>query len=422
MTTYKEFPMHWRCVLLVLLMTVSLATAGDWPQWLGPNRDGGSAETIAPWKEAPKTVWRQAVGPGYSVPVVAGGRVFVHSRVADKEEEELLALDAATGKQLWRTSYPRAPYSSVINTGPQATPCVVRGRVYTYGITGVLACFEADGGKLLWQVDAPKQMKVPVPRFGVTCSPLVVGNRVLVAVGGKGSAVAAFDTDNGELAWKALDGPISTASPIVYLNKAKKETASVEAVFVNGRGLVALNPFDGEVSWEFPLADEPVRTAPSPVAAGDLLLASTMKAGGVGVKLTHDAGKTTAAGSWKNADLTGYFCTPVVCGKDHIYMVTSTLLPQPTSTLRCIDVHTGKEAWNQPKIGIFQAGLLRTGGNRLLVLDDTGLLKLVEHNPRGYTELAKAQVCGATFVTPALANGRLYARDLKGVVCVQLGE
>jgi len=249
-----------------------------------------------------------------------------------------------------------------------------------------------------------------------------VGNRVLVAVGGKGSAVAAFDTDKGELAWKVLDGPISTASPIVYLNRANKGMALLEAVFVNGRSLVALNPFDGEISWEHPLADQPIGTAPSPVVAGELLLTSSMRFGGIAVQLTHKDERTIPEGAWKNADLTGYFCTPVVCGKDHLYMVTSVLQPQPASTLRCIDVKTGKELWSQTGVGTFSAGLVRVANNRLLVLDDKGLLRLVEHDPKGYRELAKAPVCGATFVTPALANGCLYARDNKAVVCVQLSQ
>jgi len=408
--------------LVLLLLAVPSLQAGDWPQWLGPNRDGASAEKIAPWKEAPKELWRQAVGEGHSVLVVANGRVFVHARVAGKHEEELLALDAGTGKQLWRASYVRAPFFSVINTGPQATPCVVQGRVYTYGITGVLSCFEASTGKQLWQNDVFAKLKATLPRFGTTCSPLVVGNRVLVAVGGKGSAVVAFDADSGEVAWKALNGPVSTASAIVYLNRAKKGMASLEAVFINGRSLVALNPFDGELAWEQVLSDQPLGTSPSPVVAGDLLLASSTKAGGVGVRLTHAEGKTTAGEAWKNADLTGYFSTPVVCGKEHLYMVTTTLLPQPTTTLRCVAVQTGKEAWNEPKVGFFHAGLLRTGDSRLLLLDDAGLLRLLEHDPKGYRELARAKVCGSTFSNPALANGRLYVRDNMGVACMQLAE
>src|SRR5262249_10699078 len=216
----RRSPMVWRPALLLLLLVCPLASAGDWPQWLGPNRDGASAEKVEPWKETPKVLWRVPVGVGYSVPVIAGGPVFVHARVAGKEEEEVLALDAKTGKELWRVSYKRAPFTSFLNTGPQGTPCVVQGRVYTFGITGTLSCFEADSGKLRWQVDAVKKLGARVPRFGTTCSPLVVGNRVLVAVGGKGSAVAAFDTDKGELAWKALDGPISPASPSASLHPA----------------------------------------------------------------------------------------------------------------------------------------------------------------------------------------------------------
>jgi outer membrane protein assembly factor BamB len=414
--------MPWLRSLLLLPFAASLATAGDWPQWLGPRRDGASAEKVAAWKEEPKAAWRADVGPGFSVPVVAGGRCFVHARVPEKDAEEVIALDARTGKELWRQSYARAPFFSVINTGPQATPSVVKGRVYTFGITGVLGCYEAESGKRVWQTDVFKVLGVDLPRFGATCSPLVVGNRVLVAAGGKGSAVVAFDADSGEVAWKALDGPISTASPIVYLNKSKKAEASLEAVFINNRSLVALNPFDGEVSWEHPLSDQPLGTSPSPVVAGDLLLASSADGGGVGVRLTHEGGKTTAAEAWKNADLSGYFSTPVACGKDYIYMVTTKAKPQPTATLRCVEVKSGKELWNQPKVGFFHAGLLRTGDDKLLLLDDSGNLRLLEHDPRGYHELAKAKVCGATFVTPALANGRLYVRDNKGVACIPLAE
>jgi outer membrane protein assembly factor BamB len=414
--------MHWRVVLLTLLLFAQTVRAGDWPQWLGPNRDGASAESVQPWKAKPATLWSVPAGEGFSVPVVAGGRVFVHARVADKQEEEVVALDARTGKQVWRAAYPRTRFSSFINSGPQGSPCVVGGRVYTYGITGILSCFDADSGKQVWQVDAIKKVNARVPRFGTTCSPLVVGKCVLVAVGGKGSSVMAFDADTGAELWKALNGPVSTGSPVVYFNRTRKDAAGLEAIFIDGRSLVALNPFDGEVSWQQPLADQTVGTAPSPVVAGDLLLASTMRAGGIAVQLTRQDDKMVPAGAWKNADLTGYFCTPVVCGKDYIYTVTSVLLPQPASTLRCIDVRSGKVLWNQPGIGIYSAGMVRLQNNRLLLLNDKGVLYLIEHDPKAYKELAKAQVCGATFVTPALADGCLYVRDNKVVSCIKLGE
>jgi outer membrane protein assembly factor BamB len=407
--------------LVVLLSAAPVALAGDWPQWLGAHRDGTSTEKIPVWKETPKKLWSQPTGEGYSVPVVAGGRVFIHARVANKDEEELLALDAKTGKELWRKSYSRAPFRSVLNTGPQGTPCVVGGKVYAYGITGVLTCFDAETGNQLWQQDVFKTLKVTLPRFGVTCSPLVVGDRVLVSVGGKGSAVVAFDADKGEIAWKALDGPVSTASPIVFLNRAKKG-GNLEAVFVNGRSLVALNPFDGAVSWEYALTDQSLGTTPSPVAAGDVLLVSSNKTGGFGVKLNVESEKLTPSSAWKNPDLSGYFATPVAVDKEHAYMLTTALLPQPASSLRCIEVKTGKELWKQDKVGTYQAGLIRTGDNKLLVLDDAGVARLLEHDPKSYHELARFQACGSTMVNPALANGMFYVRDNKAVTCWQLGE
>jgi outer membrane protein assembly factor BamB len=403
-----------------MLIACTPTWAADWPQWLGPNRDGISSEKVAPWKTAPKILWSVPVGNGFSVPVIAEGRVFVHARVPDKQAEEVIALEARTGKVLWRQAYQRDPYFSLINTGPQATPAVVLGRVYSFGITGVLSCYEAASGKPLWQVDVYKKLGVKQPRFGVCCSPLVVGNRVLISVGGTGSAVAAFDTDTGAMAWQALDDPISTGSPVLFTNRAKAGKASLEAVFVNGQGLVAVNPFDGTVSWELALADQPLGTAPSPIVAGDLVLTSSANTGGVGVKLTIEGDRLTPTRAWTNPDLTGYFTTPVVADAEHFYMVTTVTMPQPVTTLRCIATRTGKEKWNQPKVGFFHAGLLRTGNRKLLMLDDSGRLKLLEHDPQGYRELAHASVCGSTFVNPALANGRLYVRDSKAVTCLEM--
>ena len=408
-----------RSLLLLLAFSVP-ARAADWPQWLGLNRDGASPESVSPWKTPPKARWRVPVGAGFSSPVIADGRVFVHARVADKEAEEVLALDEATGKELWRQIYSRAPYFSIINSGPQATPAVVLGRVYTFGITGLLSCFDAATGKQLWQVDVYHQLGTKTPRFGVCCSPLVVGNRVLVSAGGTGSAVVALDTENGAIVWKALDDPISTGSPVLFTNKAKADRAALEAVFVNGQGLVALNPFDGAVSWEFAVADQPLIAAPSPIVAGSILLTSSTATGGVGVKLAVEPDRLTATRAWVNPDLTGYFATPVVADKDYFYMVTTVTMPQPVTNLRCVNVHTGKEQWSQPKVGFFHAGLLRTGNNRLLMLSDAGKLTLLEHDPKGYRQLAQAPVCGATFVSPALANGRLYVRDSKELIALQL--
>src|SRR5262249_24311943 len=114
-----------------LLLAASAAYSADWPQWLGPRRDGTTVEKVAPWKDAPKVLWRVPLPKGYACPVVAQGRVFVHSAVPDKNAEEVIALDAASGEVRWRDAYDRAPYQSVLGSGPRATPAVVGGRVYT---------------------------------------------------------------------------------------------------------------------------------------------------------------------------------------------------------------------------------------------------------------------------------------------------
>src|SRR5262249_47004679 len=158
--------MSWLRSLALLLLCCQGAVAGDWPQWLGPTRDGVSPEKVLPWKEAPKVVWQHPIGEGNSSPVVVGDRVFLHAKVKDQTEEEVIALDARTGKPLWRTAYTRAAFTSPYGNGPRATPAVVNGRVYTFGITGVLTCLEADSGKQVWQVDTLKQFGAKNLFFG----------------------------------------------------------------------------------------------------------------------------------------------------------------------------------------------------------------------------------------------------------------
>jgi outer membrane protein assembly factor BamB len=402
-------------VATALVLASATAAAADWPQWLGPRRDGGSAEAVAPWKAAPKVVWKEKVGIGFSSPVVAGGKVFVHSRVPRREREEMVAFDAKSGKELWRTGYDRAPYSSVLNTGPQATPTVAAGRVYGYGITGVLTCFEADSGKQVWQTDVLKSLKADVPRFGVCCSPLVVGNRVIVAAGGKGSSVVAFDSTTGTVAWQALDEPANTSSPVLVAAPGRPVP---DVVFMTTLRVVGLNPLDGTVSWEFPLPFQPSGTAPTPVVAGDLIVTSTMDNGSTGIRLTSGE-KAGAERAWQAKGLSGYFSSGVA-SKDRLFLVTNTLRPVPRADLSCVDLATGKQLWKKEGVGYFHFGLVRTGDGNLLVLDDAGNLKLLDAAAPEYRELCTAKACEATLVAPALADGHVFARDGDSLSCLKL--
>jgi outer membrane protein assembly factor BamB len=415
--------MTWFRTVLVLLACAGVARAGDWPQWLGPKRDGSTAEKVAPWKEkeAPRVLWRQAVGQGYSSPVVAGGRVFFHAAVPDRDEEEVVALDAATGKQLWSDRYPRPRFRSVLGHGPRATPTVAGKRLYTIGINGLLSSYDVDKGKRLWQVDLYKELQADLPPFAVCCSPLVVGNRVIVSVGGKGRCVVALHTDTGEVQWQALDDAASTSSPVLFAGGDRPRGAAPDVVFMTPLRLVGLDPLDGTLRWEHPMVFQPRGTSPTPIAVGDKMVASTQSHGAVAVRVGKKDDKVAAEQAWQNQEMKSYFSSGVAAG-DLLLLVSNAVEPLPAASITCLEAGTGKELWKKEKVGYFHAGLLRTGDGKLLVLNDAGILTLLDVDAKGARELARAKVCGGTLVVPALADGRLYARDDKEVICLQLTE
>jgi outer membrane protein assembly factor BamB len=398
--------------LVAVLVVVPAAAAADWPGWLGPRRDGSTTETVKPWPAPLKILWKQPVGEGHSSPVVAGGKVYLHTRVGGKNEEALAAFDAATGKPLWQTAYDRGNFSSLFGNGPRATPSVVGGRAYTFGITGILTCFDADAGTKLWQVDTLKRFKAPNLFFGASCSPLVEGDLVLVNVGGKGASLVALDRANGETRWAKLDDKASYSSPIAVGQGGERQ-----AIFLTAAGLVSVAPADGKVFWQIPLVDKLAESSTTPVVNGDMLFASSITVGGIGVKLSPGP---KAEQKWMKPELNCYFSTPVAVGKDHLFVVTGTRPPALTSkaTLRCVETATGKELWNRDRVGTYHASLLRTGDGKVLLLEEAGDLVLLAPDVEKYHELARSKICGKTWAHPALANGRLYVRDEKELVCV----
>ncbi len=409
--------MPWLRTLLALALCCPVAAAADWPQWLGPHRDATSIEVVTAWKEAPPVVWKEPVGEGHSSPVVAAGRAFLHYKVKDQDAEEVGAFDAKTGKPLWHTTYPRAPFKSLFGNGPRATPAVAGDRVYTFGITGVLSCFDAASGKQVWQVDTLKKFGGKNLFFGMSCSPLVDGKRVLVNVGAKGASVVAFDRDSGDVVWKSLDDPASYASPILLEDGGRRQ-----AIFLTHEGVASLNPEDGHLLWRYRVVDSLSESSTTPVRVGDLVLASTITTGTVALR--PEEGQKEPAVAWKNGDLTCYFATPVPVGKEYVYMVTGTKPPafQVTATLRCVEAKTGKELWQKPGVGQYHASLLRTGDGKLLMLKEDGTLVLLDPNPKEYRELARAKACGHTWAHAALADGRLYVRDGENLICLRLAE
>jgi outer membrane protein assembly factor BamB len=351
---------------------------------------------------------------------VAQGRVFIHTAVADRNAEEVVAIDVASGKVLWRDAYDRAPYQNILGTGPRATPAVVGNRVYTCGITGILSCHEADSGKRLWLVDVYQKLGKTTPKFGVCCSPLIVGNVLFLNVGGKGCSLVGFDADKGDVLWQHFDEPSSTSSPVLFAAPAEPGKLP-SVVFMTTLRLLAVNPLDGALIWEYPLVFQPAGAATTPLVAGNHVITSTMTNGTTALEIDLKDGKRVPRQLWQQRDMTGYFSTGTVHKKD-LYLITNAIQPKPSCTLRCVDLDTGKERWHKDGIGYYHVGIIRTGDDHLLILDDGGTLRLAAAGAPEYRELCSAKICGGTFSVPALANGRLIARDDKEVVCVEFGR
>ena len=403
--------MPWLRSLLAFGLCAGVALAADWPQWLGPNRDGVSTEKVEPWKGELKVLWRKPVGEGHSSPVVANNLVYLHFKLANQ--------DAEVVQSSWQSSYPRGAYKGLFGSGPRATPSVAGGLVFTHGITGLVSCFDAKNGKQIWQVDTQKELQAPKLYFGSSSSPLVIGDRVVVLVGAPQASVVAFHGKDGSIAWKSLDDKASYSSPVL-LGSANQP----QLVALTQKRLVGLNPADGKLYWEFPLKDKLFESSSTPEMAGGVLIASSITYGSVGLKLETKA-KPSVEKLWFKEELNCYFSTPVAVGNDQLYIVTATK-PQfgggaSSATLRCVDPATGKEYWSRPNVGKYHASLLRTANNKLLMLEEEGALVMLEPNVKEYREIARAKICGNTWAHPALSDGRIYIRDSKELICVQVG-
>ncbi|AWM40939.1 Quinohemoprotein alcohol dehydrogenase ADH-IIG precursor [Gemmata obscuriglobus] len=391
-------------------------SAADWPQFLGPNRDGSTPESVAPWAAPLKPLWKQPVGEAHSSPVVADGLVYAFYQPKGKNADALAAFDAKTGELKWEKSYDRAEFKPLFGNGPRGTPAVSNGKVFTYGGTGIAACWDAKTGALEWKVDTLKEFNAKNLFFGVSTSPLVVNDQVILLVGGKGAGVVALEAKTGKPAWKATDEAASYSSPV---------RAGKQLVFLTGGNLLGLSE-TGEKLWAVPFegkVGDLIESSATPLVVGDLVIGSTVTGGAIGLKVTESGGKYATKQEWFSKPLTCYFSTPVAVG-DYLYMVNGTVsFSNPTITLRCVELKTGKVAWEKKNVGKYHAAIVKcgpAGKETLLMLDDAGAVTLFEANPKEFKELAKSKACGNTWAHPALVDGRLYLRDEKELLCFEL--
>lgn len=387
--------------------------AADWPQFLGPQRNGTSAETglLRSWPKAgPPVVWQREVGEGYSGPVVSGDTLILFHRIGDQEVVE--ALDAGTGKQRWKFAYP-TKYSDALGKGdgPRATPLAAGGRVYVLGAEGKLHCLELAGGKKVWERELAKDYEMRPSFFGVGTSPLLEGDRLLVNVGARGAGIVAFDRDTGKEVWKATDHDASYASPV-----AATIDGTRHVFFFTREGLVGLDPKDGGVRfskrWRARV-NESVNAA-TPLVIGDLVFVSaSYQTGALLVRVRKDSAEEV----WKgDRSLSCHYNTPVH-HNGYLYGIDGR--QERGAELRCVELKTGAVQWTREGFGC--ASLVLADGH-LIALTENGDLVLAEATPEGYREKARARVlsAGPCRSEIALAGGRLYGRDTRKLVCWDL--
>jgi len=382
------------------------ALAADWPQLLGPQRNGVVPGTIT-LKNA-KLAWKKDVGAGFSSPVVAGGKLILHHRNGANETVE--CLNAATGERIWKLDYATTYRDDFgFDEGPRGTPAVAEGKVYTFGAEGVLHAIDLNTGKKLWRVDTHPRFKIDKQFFGDAASPLV-GDAVYVNVGGAGG-VAAFDKGSGNVLWTATTDEAGYSSP-VFATIGNKQLI----LCFTRAGLVALEP-GGKIVFLFPWRSRSHASvnAALPVVSGNLVFLSASY--NTGATLLDVSGAQPKQLWSSDEALSNHYATSVL--KDG-YLYGFHGRQEFGQSLRCIELKTGKVMWNTDGFG---AGSVTLVGDRLLVVRENGEAIVAPATAEGFRPESKGQLLPAVVRSyPAIADGRLFVRNEKTLAAYTVGE
>lgn len=459
---------------LAFALSLSLAKAADWPEFLGPTRNCHSPETNLLDKfpaGGPPLLWEKAIGTGYSAPSIRAGRLVVFHRQAQEEIVECVAAD--TGKPVWRHAY-RSTYEDPFgyNNGPRCSPLITSNRVYTFGAEGVLTCLNFDDGKLVWQRKTSDEWNVPQAFFGVGSTPVLEDNRLFVMVGGQpNSGMVALDATTGKTLWQNVGEKTWTGVTTIgwraeaaYAWTGEEKQASystpVLATFHGQRhllcfmrqGLVSLNPTNGEVRfkrWFQSVVNESVN-AINPVVDGNtiLLSAAYYRVGSVLLKVNPDGksfdevwripkspSERLPEGGFREPSLELHWTTPVL-HDGFLYAFSGR--NEPDATFRCVDIKTGAVKWSrderwrghpprgakaQPEVYGRGSAILADG--KLITLGEGGLLGLVKPNPEKLEEISRFQVPSLSYpcwAAPVLSDKRLFLRSEDRLVAYGLGR
>ncbi len=413
------------------------ASAEDWPQWRGPKRDGvwnerGIVDNL-PEGQIP-IKWRADVGPGYSGPTVAQGRVYVSDRLTKPEEvERIHCFDEQTGKPIWSHRYP-ARYGEIgYKAGPRASVGIHDGKAYSLGATGQMFCLDAASGKVVWKKDLDAIYKIEMPIWGISASPLIYEDLVIAQIGGSKACIVALDRHTGDEKWTALSDRAQYVAPIVV-----RQAGNDVVICWTGDGVAGLAPADGKVLWrvEWRPRNMPIGVA-TPVVEKDQVFFTSFYDGSLLLRLKQD--QPNAEKVWQriganeqNTDaLHSIISTPVF--KDgHIYGVDS------YGELRCLRASDGERLWEDliavPKDRWSTIHFVQNG-ERTWMFNERGELLIGKLTPQGFKEISRAKLLeptlpqlsrrgnqGVCWSHPAFANKHIFARNDQELVCASLAK
>jgi outer membrane protein assembly factor BamB len=410
---------------IVAAMLVAAATAlsvpaesPGWPQFLGPARNGVSPETglIQRWPEGgPNVLWRARGGVGMSAVAVSDGRAVTTWN--SSAGQVVVALDAIDGTILWKTPL-ASNYKNGQGDGPRATPTIAGDNVFAYSGEGILACLRLKDGKQIWSKNLVAELRARAAEYGMACSPLVIGKRVVVTVGGSGTAVVAVDGESGEIQWAAGDGAPGYSSPAL-LNVA----GEFQLVAFTGRGAIGLRPENGTRLWEYPFPTPFDCNTATPISVnGNVFISAGENHGCVMLQIQKDGDDYRASVVWESVDVKSIMrnewqTSALIDG--HLYGFDNVGSAGPTTHLTCINASNGDVVWRQNRFG---KGNLVAADGHLWITTMKGELVLAKASPDGYAELGRQTIIGKTRQTASIAGARAYLRDDKEIVCVDIGD
>lgn len=412
-------PMVLAMIALSLMVERAEAQAdakGEWPQFLGPQRNGLSTETglLDRWPtDGPKEIWRVTGGVGMSGLAISRGRVL--TLVQRDEKQWLIALDAKTGESVWQTPLASA-YSNPMGNGPRATPAISGEQVFVFTGEGILSAHNFENGKSLWSHNVVKELSGKEAEYGMACSPLVVGEQVIVTAGAPKGTVVAFDTKSGKQLWTAGSDPAGYSSPAL-LNVGGRS----QIVAFTGNSALGVDPTKGAVMWRYPFKTNYDCNIATPLEInGQVFLSSGENHGSVLLALKPDSDKFTFNEVWNSfgpkSVLRNEWQTSMLLDS-HLYGMDNVGGAGPVTHLTCIDAATGERKWQEARFG---KGNLIAADGKLFITTMKGELVVARATPERYDELGRATVLNSTRQAPALSNGRLFLRDDKEIVCLDV--